>query len=52
MDCNIIGKQKHIALIAHDNKKQDLINWVKSIGQVLSRHFLCGIGTTVKLITE
>lgn len=52
MDCNIIGKQKHIALIAHDNRKQELINWVKSKGQILSRHFLCGTGTTAKLIAE
>lgn len=45
-------KQKHIALIAHDNRKQDLINWVKGKSDVLCKHFLCGTGTTAKLISE
>jgi len=52
MSGNKLGKQKHIALIAHDNRKQDLINWVKSKVDVLSRHFLCGTGTTAQLISE
>lgn len=47
-----IGKQKHIALIAHDNRKQDLINWVKNNSDILCKHFLCGTGTTAKLIAE
>lgn len=52
MSKNKIGKQKHIALIAHDNKKEELISWVKSKSDVLSRHFLCGTGTTASLIAE
>ncbi|GIM27710.1 methylglyoxal synthase [Clostridium polyendosporum] len=47
-----IGKQKHIALVAHDNRKTDLINWVKNNSNLLGRHFLCGTGTTSRLITE
>ena len=47
-----MGKQKHIALIAHDNRKQDLINWVAQNREILSRHFLCGTGTTAKLISS
>lgn len=47
-----IGRQKHIALIAHDNRKQDLIAWVTSKKDVLARHFLCGTGTTARLISE
>lgn len=47
-----MGKQKHIALIAHDNRKQDLINWAKNNSDTLHRHFLCGTGTTARLITE
>lgn len=49
---NNIKKQKHIALIAHDNMKVNLINWVKENKNELSKHFLCGTGTTSRLITE
>lgn len=45
-------RQKHIALIAHDNRKGDLIQWVKLNKDKLSKHFLCGTGTTAKLISE
>lgn len=47
-----MGKKKHIALIAHDNRKKDLIEWVKRNSNILGRHFLCGTGTTAKLISE
>lgn len=43
-------KQKSIALIAHDNRKADIIEWVQNNKDQLSRHFLCGTGTTAKLI--
>ena len=52
MQSHTIGAQKHIALIAHDHKKDDLIAWVKKNDHILSRHFLCGTGTTSRLITE
>lgn len=52
MDKHIIGKQKNIALIAHDNRKRDLIEWVKRRKDILSRHFLCGTGTTASLISK
>lgn len=52
MSGNKLGKQKHIALVAHDNRKQDLINWVKSKADILGRQFLCGTGTTAQLISE
>ena len=45
-------KQKSIALIAHDNRKKDLIQWVQKNKEILSKHFLCGTGTTAKLIAE
>jgi len=45
-------KQKHIALIAHDNRKEDLIEWVNLNKDKLGKHFLCGTGTTAKLISE
>jgi len=47
-----IGKQKSIALIAHDNKKSEMVEWAKQNKEVLQRHFLCGTGTTVRLIAE
>lgn len=47
-----IGKQKNIALIAHDNKKPDLINWCEEYKDILKKHFLCGTGTTAKMITD
>ncbi|MDF2987167.1 MAG: methylglyoxal synthase [Eubacterium sp.] len=52
MSGNKLGKQKHIALVAHDNRKQDLINWVKGKADILGRQFLCGTGTTAQLISE
>lgn len=45
-------KQKNIALIAHDNRKEDLIQWVKLNKEKLGKHFLCGTGTTAKIISE
>lgn len=47
-----IGKQKKIALIAHDSKKAELVDWVEKNKRVLSNHFLCGTGTTARIITE
>ncbi|PHV71172.1 methylglyoxal synthase [Sporanaerobium hydrogeniformans] len=43
-------KQKSIALIAHDNRKQDIIAWVKQNKEKLGKHFLCGTGTTATLL--
>ena len=43
---------KHIALIAHDNMKESLIEWCAEHSQILARHFLCGTGTTARLINE
>ena len=48
----VIGKQKNIALIAHDNKKAELIEWCRQHKEVLTRHFLCGTGTTARMITQ
>ena len=45
-------KQKNIALVAHDNRKQDLIAWCKANKEQLSGHFLYGTGTTGRLIAE
>ena len=47
-----IGKQKNIALIAHDAKKEELISWCDEHKELLSKHFLCGTGTTARMITD
>lgn len=47
-----IEKQKNIALIAHDNKKADLIDWCEQHKEILKQHFLCGTGTTARMITD
>ena len=47
-----IRKQKNIALIAHDQKKRELIQWCNEHKDILSKHFLCGTGTTARMITD
>ena len=47
-----IGKAKHIALVAHDGKKKELVDWCDRNKDILKSHFLCGTGTTAKLISE
>lgn len=47
-----IGKQKKIALIAHDNRKQAIIEWAIKNKDALGKHVLCGTGTTAKLIAK
>lgn len=48
----ISSSEKNIALVAHDNMKDLLIDWVEDNKEVLSRHKLCGTGTTARLIHE
>ena len=47
-----IRKQKNIALIAHDSKKKALIEWCLQNKDILKEHFLCGTGTTARMITD
>jgi len=47
-----IGKTKHIALVAHDGKKKELVEWCDRYKDSLKGHFLCGTGTTSRLIAE
>ncbi len=44
--------QKKIALIAHDNRKSDLLEWAKFNRDLLSKHKLFGTGTTGGLISQ
>lgn len=45
-----IGKQKKIALVAHDHKKVELIEWAKFNRVLLSQHRLYATGTTGTLL--
>ncbi len=41
---------KQIALIAHDNKKKDLLEWATYNRELLLQHVLCATGTTGSLL--
>lgn len=47
-----IEKQKNIALIAHDSKKVEMIEWCNDNKDILKNHFLCGTGTTARMIAD
>ena len=48
----IMGKKKRIALIAHDNRKKDLLEWAKYNRDLLAKHELFGTGTTGQIISD
>lgn len=45
-------RKKQIALVAHDNKKNDLMEWAKYNKGTLSHHTLYGTGTTGKILEQ
>lgn len=47
-----VGPHKTIALVAHDNMKDELLEWVSRHREELSRHTLIGTGTTGGLVQE
>jgi len=48
----IMKKKKNIALIAHDERKQDLLEWADYNKGTLRQHNLFGTGTTGSLIAR
>ncbi|MEG0919161.1 MAG: methylglyoxal synthase [Anaerovoracaceae bacterium] len=44
--------QKTIALVAHDNQKKTLVEWCIKNKEILKGHFLCGTGTSARLVAE
>lgn len=47
-----INKTKHIALVAHDGKKKEMVEWADKNKEILKQHFLCGTGTTARMIAD
>lgn len=47
-----IGSQKKIALVAHDNKKRDLMEWSKFNRDLLAHHRVYATGTTGTLLEQ
>ena len=43
---------KRIALVAHDNMKDEMLEWVAQHRTELSNHVLVGTGTTGRLVQE
>jgi methylglyoxal synthase len=47
-----MGTRKRIALVAHDNRKQDLLEWARYNRGTLAEHELYATGTTGKMIAD
>lgn len=47
-----MSKKKRIALVAHDNRKTDLVEWVSYNRDILLNHKLVCTGTTGKLVEQ
>jgi methylglyoxal synthase len=47
-----VEKRKRIALVAHDNRKRDLVEWVDWNYKTLLKHQLICTGTTGRLVEE
>lgn len=45
-------KKHNILLIAHDSRKQELLDWVKFNISILKKHSIYATGTTGRLVTE
>lgn len=45
-------KKKKVALIAHDHRKPDLLDWAEYNKELLSEHDLFGTGTTGSLVAK
>lgn len=48
----LLPRRKRIAMVAHDNRKQELIEWSAKNKDLLARHELIGTGTTGRLLEE
>ncbi len=49
---SILATRKRIALIAHDHKKRDLMEWAEYNRDLLVAHELCATGTTGSMLEK
>ncbi len=47
-----MSNEKNIALVAHDNKKRDLVEWAKFNRVLLARHKIFATGTTGEILEK
>lgn len=47
-----MGARKRIAIVAHDHKKEDLLDWATYNKDVLSQHDVVATGTTGRLLQD
>ena len=47
-----MGVRKRIAVVAHDHKKSDLLEWAKYNRATLAQHDVIATGTTGRLLSE
>jgi methylglyoxal synthase len=47
-----LAARKRIALVAHDNKKRDLVEWARFNRELLAQHELYATGTTGTVLEE
>lgn len=47
-----LGPKKKIALVAHDNKKKDLLEWARWNRKILEDHEIYATGTTGRLLEQ
>jgi methylglyoxal synthase len=47
-----LRERKRIALVAHDHKKQDIVEWAEFNRAILPKHDLIATGTTGRAVEE
>src|SRR6478752_6692947 len=52
MNNRIFGSRKRIAMVAHDMKKKELLDWAEHNKVLLARHEIMATGTTGRLLED